>query len=132
MAMNSMAHETMEMDNSDMHGMAMGDVTLQPASFAISDVSLLSTSQELAPANKLEVPIDACTHCMSHSGTQNAPVSSVTVGDQSYKNVGSAQLPITNLLAQPGITLAQLGLPREHAPPGSTAPRHLLINIFLI
>ena len=130
MPMRSIADESMQMDDSDMSGMTME----QPAVPGLSaDVKInLSGAHPLVSANRIEVPLDACTHCMSHSGLPNAPLSSVRTPDQSNKDIGSARLWPARFLVRPAITLAQIALPREHAPPGSSAPRHVLINVFLI
>lgn len=131
-AMDGMANESMSMVGSDMEGMMMDDADIPPSSFTIDDKTLLSTSDELVPANKLVLPNDGCTHCMSHSGIQNAPVSSLSAPDQSNKDIGSARLPVSRLLAPTAMRLARIGLPKEHAPPGSRAPLHILISVFLI
>ena len=132
MAMDPMAAESMPMDADEMPGMTLDDADVSSSTLASDEIPLASTSEELAQANKVELPVDACTHCMSHSGIQNAPVSSVSVPDQTNKNLGSVPLPVSRFLAQPAMTLAQIGLPREHAPPGSSAPRYILISVFLI
>lgn len=133
MAMDSMANESMLMNGSDMPGIIMmDDAGVPPPSLAINEVPRLSTSEELVPVNSLELPIGACTHCMSHSGVPNAPISTVSVSDQSNKDFGSVPLPVSRFPARPAMTLAQIGLPREHAPPGNSAPRHILLNVFLI
>lgn len=132
LAMDPMADESTPMDADDMPGMTMDDADVSVSTLASDEIPLDSTSEELAPANKVELPVDACTHCMSHSGIQNAPVSSVSVPDQSNKGLGTVLLPVSRFVARPAMTLAQLGLPREHAPPGSSAPRYILINVFLI
>ena len=102
--MDAMADESMSMNGSDMPGMTMDDADVPPSTLASDEIPLASTSEELAPANKVELPIDACTHCMSHSGIQNAPVSSVSVPDQSNKDLGSVLLPVSRFLAQPAMT----------------------------
>lgn len=130
MAMDTLANESLPMNSTDMEGMVMDDAKVSP-SLVINEVTPLSTSEEVIPANKLELPIDACTHCMSHSGMQNAPVSSVSVTDQS-KDLGSVPLPVSKFPVRSAMTLSQSGLPREHAPPGITVPRHILISVFLI
>lgn len=132
MAMDGMTDESMQMDGIDMRDMMMEDASVPPSSADIDDVTLLSSSEELVPANRVQLPIEACTHCMTHSGAQNAPVSSASVPDQSNKDIGSVPLPVSRFLIQPPMPLAQIGLPREHAPPGSSAPRHILINVFLL
>lgn len=132
MAMDETANESMPMDGHDAHGMIMGDETLPSPSSETNEEFLPSTSEELAPANKLAPPIDACTHCMTHSGVQNAPVTSVSIPNQSNRYLGSVPLLVSGFLGRPSLSLAQIGLPREHAPPGGSAPRHILISIFQI
>ena len=131
MAMDAMADESMAMNGSDMPGMTMDDADVPPSTLASDEIPVASTSEESVPANRVELPVDACIHCMSHSGIQNAPVSSVSVPDQSNKDLGSDLSPV-RFLAQPAMTVAQIGLPREHAPPVSSAPRYILISVFLI
>ena len=131
MGMNAMTDDSMQMDGSDMAGMTMDDTGFPPSSLD-NQVTQLSSADELVSANRIEEPVDACTHCMSHSGTQNAPISSVSAPDQSNKDLGSIPLPVSRFLARPVTTLARIGLPREHAPPESNAPRHILFNVFLI
>lgn len=131
MAMDGMAHESMQMDGGDMQGMVMDGDSLPARSSALNDRDLLTTSESVAP-NKLELPVDSCTHCLSHSGLQNAPVSSVSMPGQSNKDLDSVPLPVTKFLTRPAIMLAAIGLPREHAPPGYSAARHIVLNVFLI
>ncbi len=132
MAMDGMIDESMQIDSVDMQNMMLEDENVQPSPAGIDEVTLLSSSEESVPANRLELPIEACTHCMTHSGAQNAPISSVSVPDQSNKDIDSVPLPVSRFFARPSITLAQIGLPREHAPPGNGAPRHIFLNVFLI
>ncbi len=131
MVMSSMTEESMPMDGDDMQDMVMDDADVPPPSNVCKAVQLFN-SEEFAPTNRLELPNESCPHCMSHSGIPNAPISSVGVADQSNKDFGSVPLPVSRFLVRPSMTLVQIGLPREHAPPGTSAPRHLLINVFLI
>jgi len=131
MAMSIMTSESMEMDGSDMSGMTMADSGLSPLVLA-SQIDQLSSSDGSVSANRIEDPVDGCTHCMSHSGLQNAPVSTVRLPDQSNRDMSSMLLSVPRFLTRPAMTLAQIVLPREHAPPGSSAPRHILISVFLI
>jgi hypothetical protein len=132
MAVESMADESMQMDDSNTEDMVMDDAELPTSSIAWNDLTLLAGVEESVPASRLELPTDVCNHCLSHSGAQNAPVSFVSVPDQSYKDLGSVPFPVTRCLTRPVTTLAQIGLPRQHAPPGNSAPRHVLLNVFLI
>ncbi len=131
MAMAGMTEESMPMDGDSMPDMVMEHADV-PVLSRIDEVTQLSNSEEIAPTNKFEQPAESCTHCMSHSGVANAPISSVSVADQSNKGSGLATLPVSRFLIRPAMKLAQIGLPREHAPPGAKAPRHVLINVFLI
>jgi hypothetical protein len=136
----------MLMNGTSMDGMKMGDMAMGDPSMdhnAVDDLVIDSATADMsiparlvfgeeAVANTFDHPVESCAHCLGHSGIVNAPISSVSVPDQSNKDLGSVPLPISRFLAQPAMTLAQIGLPREHAPPGSNAPRHILINVFLI
>jgi hypothetical protein len=116
-----------------MDGMSMDDMT-RPDTTAV-EVSNLFTPplvDEEASASTLEQPVGSCPHCMIHSGLSNAPASFVTSPDESRKTVDSVPLPVSSFLAPSLPTVKQNGSPREHAPPGSSAPRHILINVFLI
>jgi hypothetical protein len=130
MAMNGIADESMPMDG-DMQDMVMDSADVPPIS-STDEATRLSNSEEPAPSNKLELPTEACTHCMSHSGVPNAPITSVSMADQSNKDFRSVPLPASRFLVRPPMALAQIGLPREHAPPGTRAPRYILISVFLI
>jgi hypothetical protein len=132
MAMEGMANDSMQVDGDDMQGMVMDDESLPAHHSASNEEALLTAADESVGANTLELPIDACTHCLSHSGTKNAPVSSVCAQDQSSKEVGPAPWPMSRFFARPSVTLALIGLPREHGPPGKRAPRYILLNVFLI
>lgn len=132
MAMDTMTDESMPMDGSDMQDMTLDDARVPPRFLAIQEVTPVSTTEELVRGNKLVLPIDGCLHCMSHLGVQNAPLSSVNMPNQSNKDLGSVPVPVSKFLARPAMTVSPGGQPWEHAPPGSSAPRHILISVFLI
>jgi len=132
MAMHTVANESMPMDSGDMPGMTISDPRIANSSFAISKGTQLPTSAELFAVDKLELPMDDCAHCMSHSGIQNAPVSSASVPNLSNKDLCSVPSPVLRFPARPAMTLTQIGLPGKHAPPKSMAAKHILLNVFLI
>ena len=132
LGMDTITHQSMSMNDSDMPGMSMDNADVSPTPFADPESPMASTSEELASANSVDLPLDACPHCANHSGLQNAPVSSISVADQSNKDLRPVLLPVSRFLVRPAIALAPHGLPREHAPPGSDGPRFILINVFLI
>jgi hypothetical protein len=114
-------------DMSTMDGMAMGEMVTEMPSQSSPNNAYAGPFDDA-----LEQPVELCPHCLNHSGLPNAPVSSVNVADESRKTVDSLPLPVSSLLAPVPITVASNGLPREHAPPGTSAPRHILNNVFLI
>ena len=143
----NMAVHDMHMDGMSMDGMNMDDMAMADASMdhmAVNDMMIDAATVDMfipfsppafteeAVANEFDQPVGSCAHCLGHSGIVNAPVSFVSVSDQSGKDVGSALLPVSSFLAPAAITVAQNGLPREHAPPGMSTPRHILISVFLI
>ena len=132
MAMDGMTNESMQMAGSEMQDMIEDDQSLLSRSLATNEEALTPTSEESLVTNTVGPLVDACTHCLSHSGIQNAPVSSVSVPDQSNRDPGAGPLPVSRFPARPETMLAQIGLAREHAPPGNNAPRHVLISVFLI
>lgn len=129
----SSSHQDMAAHCMPMDGMSMDDM-------AIDDTAAVEDSNPFTPpvvdeevlAGSFDRPVEACWHCMSHSGMSNTPASFVTVRDESRKAVDSAPLPVSSLLAFSMTTVKQNGSPREHAPPGTSAPRHILISVFLI
>ena len=143
---NVMVHD-MHMDGMSMHDMNMDDMEMGDTSIdhhamedmvsgaATVDVSIrfsrLAFGEE-AVANKFDQPVESCAHCLAHSSIFSAPISTVSVSDQSNKDPGAIPLSVSRSLARPAMRLAQIGRPREHAPPGNSAPRHILINVFLI
>jgi len=110
-------------DMSEMDEMVTADVSLQPSADNVCAGTL---------DDALEQPLEPCPHCLSHSGFANAPVSSMNVPDESRKAVDSVPLPTFRFLAPPVITSASNRLPREHAPPGTSAPQNILNSVFLI
>lgn len=126
--MNHMNMDGMH-DMSTMDGMVMSE----SGSDDRSAPPVSSSDHAGTLADVLEQPVELCPHCMSHSGFPNAPVSSVNVPDESRKAVDDpVPLSASSFLAPSVVTVAARGLPREHAPPGTIAPRHILNNVFLI
>jgi len=137
------SHEITAMPMDDMHGMHMDDMAMDgmvmPDSGtdcsemkSMSGIVYLAVADNNSLANEVEKPVETCTHCLSHSGIFNAPISSVSVPDQANKDLDSVPLPVSRFLVPAATMLAQIGPPRDHAPPGSSAPRYILINVFLI
>ena len=125
-----MDHMTMHgmHDMSTMDGMVMDEMVTDDTSAPSSTDNVYAGTLD----NALEQPVEPCPHCLSHSGLPNAPVSSVNAPDESRKAVDSVPLPASSFLAPSVITVESNGLPREHAPPRTSATRHILNNVFLI
>lgn len=132
MSMDGMNMDDMAMDVTSMDHMPLNDIVIDASNIDVSIPFSPAAFSEEAVANKFDQPVESCAHCLGHSGIVNAPVSFVSVSDQSGKEIGSVLLPVSRFLSRPAITLAQIGLPREHAPSDSSAPRHILISVFLI
>jgi hypothetical protein len=132
MSMESMNIDDMRMDAASMNHRAMDDKAIDGATVDMSITFSPTAFIEEAVANKSDQPVESCAHCLGHSGIVNAPVSFVSVSDQSGKKIVSVLMPVSRFLIRPAIALAQIGLPREHAPPDSSGPRHILISVFLI
>jgi hypothetical protein len=98
----------------------------------VSNSSTQRVADEEVLASSFESPVESCAHCMIHSGLSNGPASFVTGPDESRKVVDSTPLPVSIFLARSLATVTQKGSPREHAPPGAGAPRHILTSVFLI
>ena len=143
---NKAVHD-MHMDGLSMDGMNMDDRAMADASMdhmATNDMKIDAATVDMfipvsppafteeAVTNKFDQPVGSCPHCLGHSGIVNGPVSFASVSDQSGNEIGSVLLPASRFLIRPAIALAQIGLPSEHAPPGSSASRHILISVFLI
>ena len=132
MAMDEMPMNHMSMhgvhDMSAMDGMMMDETGTRDMSAPSSTSNVYSGILDDA----LGRPTEPCPHCLSHSGVANTPASSVKTPEESRKAVDSAPLPASRFMAPPVITTWSKGFPREHAPPGTGAPRHILISVFLI
>jgi hypothetical protein len=143
----NIAAQHTHMDGMSMDGASTDDMTTPDASLChatISDTTkgaaIAEMSEPVYPpvpnretvANRFDQPFQTCAHCVSHSGPANAPVSFVTASGQSVKAVGLVLLPVSRFDVRPQVTIAQVGLPGEHAPPGPSVPRNILISVFLI
>jgi hypothetical protein len=129
MSMDGMSMDEMSRGDASMNHMPMNDSLIDAPTVDIS-IAFSPPSFSEAVANKVVKPVDSCAHCLGHSGIVNSPFSFATVSDQSGKEIRSALLPVSRFQVRP--ETAPIGLPWEHAPPGSSAPRHILISVFLI
>jgi hypothetical protein len=137
MPMDGMAPDDFAMDKTATDDMAVDGMLMDHMAMSGGCMDLMSTTssplaEDYACAGRVEQPVETCSHCLSHSGIFNAPLSSVSAPDQSNRDLGSLLLPVSRFLVRSAMTVSQSGLPGEHAPPGSSAARHILISVFLI
>ena len=130
-------HDMHDMDMGEMADMQMGEMKMDMSAESSEEASTQKQIEPLAEveqdteATAVDRPIETCSHCLSHS---QLPLGSVTLREtESAKR--SADLTAApqvieqvSLTALPSLIVDQ----REHAPPGSSSPRHILINIFRI
>jgi hypothetical protein len=119
----------------EMAGMEMDDMQMEievdsprDASAKNSQVELTSESSNAEAA--LDLQIEPCAHCFSHSQPTSGTVSVVAI-DPSKRLVETNSLPANFAI---GLTAAFADsiVPSEHGPPGSSSPRHVIINVFRI
>ena len=137
MPMDGMSMHVMAMDKTATDDMAVDGMVMDHMAMSGGGMDLVSTmssplAEDYACAGRVEQPVETCSHCLSHSGILNAPLSSVSAPDQSNRDLDSVLLPVSRFLVRSAMTVAQNGLPGEHAPPGTSAARHILISVFLI
>lgn len=98
----------------------------------MGDIQMPETTVSDGEAPAVDLPIGSCSHCFSKSNHPTSTVVTVYGVEQSRRDIGAivqqtikAFSPLTSSFAPP-ITS------RQHAPPGVSAPRHVLISVFLI
>ena len=129
--MHEMAMDMPPTDDVALDGMAMDHMGMSGGDMDLMPATSSRLAEDYALAGRVEQPVETCSHCLSHSGILNAPLSSVSAPDQSNRDL-PILLPISRFRVRSAVTVAQSGLPDEHAPPGSSAARHILISVFLI
>jgi len=98
-------------------GMEMGDMQRQP-------------SAAEGRAGSLGSPFVSC--CVSRPEVPPTPVVASRGAEQSKQNLGALLKPLVKAVEPPAPPFAQAVTSRQHAPPGPAAPRHVLIQVFLI
>ena len=114
LAESKMSHDDMgEMEMDEMDSMDESASNPDPDAIAIGE------------------PIGLCPHCAVHSRTTPNVVSLREV--EASQQPGSFAIPdaIQNVVFVE-TSLVAVSTPRAHGPPGTTTPRHILINIFRI
>jgi hypothetical protein len=119
----------------EMAGGEMDDMQMETEAGSAPDPSAQNPKLELPSESSsdevaLDLPIEQCACCLSHSQTTSGTVSVVAV-DPSKRLVGTNSPPANFAI---GLTSAFAGLivRSEHSPPGPSTPRHVIINVFRI
>jgi hypothetical protein len=118
--MKDMPGCAMQMGNtstSGHEGMEMGDMQMPPT--AAGD-----------KVGSLEQPLASC--CASRPEIPPAPIVASRGAEQSKQDLGAILKPALKAITQPTSSFAPPVSSRQHAPPGASTPRHVLISVFLI
>jgi hypothetical protein len=99
-------------------GMEMGDMQMPPAASAENK------------SGALERPLVSC--CASRPEIPPAPVVASRGAEQSKQDSGVLLKPVPKAIAPPAPSFAPQVTSRQHAPPGASTPRHVLVSVFLI
>jgi hypothetical protein len=119
----------------EMAGMEMDDIQMETEADSAPDTSAQNSRVELPSESSsdevaLDLPIEQCACCLSHSQTTSGTVSVVAIDPS--KQLVETNSPPANFAI--GLTSAFAGLivRSEHSPPGQSTPRHVIINVFRI
>ena len=106
------SHEAMEMSE-------MGDMQTMPA----------ATDGEV---NVLEQPMGSCPHCFRQPEQQPTPLAASKGAEHSRRDLGALLQQAVKVITPQAAPFYPPVLSRQHAPPQASAPRHVLISVFLI
>jgi uncharacterized protein involved in copper resistance len=119
----------------EMAGMEMDDMQMETEASSTPDTRAQNSHAQLPSESSsdevaLDLPIEQCAHCCTHSQTTSGTVSLVAI-DPAKGLVENDSLPANFAV---GLTpvFADLIIHSEHGPPGPASPRHIIINVFRI
>ena len=121
----------MEMDDMQMGNMQMENETPSASAAAslAKDLPVL-TPESSSEQGALDLPVEACTHCLTHSQPASGPATVIAV-DPSKQLIETKAPPAGFEVALSSAFSISI-TPLEHGPPGESLPRHVLINVFRI
>lgn len=126
----SSCHEQMaDMNMGDMQ-MEMDAAPNSESDANTQDSQIEFTSESSSDEEALDLPIQPCSHCLSHSQPTSGIVSVVAV-DPSKRLVETNSPPADFAVVLPYAFFSRIEF-RDHGPPGESPPRHILINVFRI
>jgi hypothetical protein len=88
------------------------------------------TSESSTDQIALDLPIEECPHCWSHSQPTSGAASVLTVA--ASQRLVETDLPTADFAVGSPPAFYSLVSFSAHGPPGISIPRHVLINIFRI
>jgi hypothetical protein len=118
-AMASCPMQAGDKHTSSHEAMEMGDMQMTPT----------ATESEV---NALEQPMGSCPHCFKQPEQQPSPVVASKGVEQSRRDLGALLQQAVRVIASQTTSFSPQVLSRQHAPPQASAPRHVLISVFLI
>src|SRR5258705_5242532 len=124
--MDALEMGDMQMDATDMGSEAASETAANPIPEKLPVQIATESFSEVAFA----FPTEPCGHCWTHSQPSSRTTVVVAV-DPSKRLVETNAVPADLVVALPS-TFAVPIIPLEHGPPGSSFPRHVLINVFRI
>jgi uncharacterized protein involved in copper resistance len=119
----------------EMAGMEMDDMQMETEADSAPDTGAQNSHAQLPSESSsdevaLDLPIEQCACCVSHSQTTSGTVSFVAIDPS--KQLVETNSPPANFAIGLTPAFAGLILPSEHSPPGPSTPRHVIINVFRI
>src|SRR5258705_3042566 len=126
----------------EMDGMEMGDMKIDDTNMGSEAASETAdnpipekppvqiATESFSEQVAIAFPTEPCGHCWMHSQPSSRTTVVVAV-DPSKRLVETNAVPADLVVALPS-TFAVPIIPLEHGPPGSSFPRHVLINVFRI
>jgi hypothetical protein len=120
-----------EMDDTEMGRMQMENETPSASAAAplAKDLPVL-TPESSGEQGAFDLPIEACTHCLTHSQTASGTATVITVDPS--KRLIETNAPPASFEAPLSAAFSISITPLEHGPPDESLPRHVLVNIFRI
>lgn len=97
----------------------------------MGDMQMTPTSLE-DEVTAVDPPLGPCPHCFSKSEYPTSTVVAVKGVERSKRDLGVILQQAVKALAPQTSSFAPPVSSRQHAPPGVSIPRHVLISIFLI
>lgn len=123
-------HETTGMKMTGMAGDGEMKSSSEPAAKPSEGSQPNPARDAFSDEGALDLPIQACTHCVTHSQPASGTADVISV-DPSKRLLENGAPPV--VLRAPTAAAFSIAItPSEHGPPGQSLPRHVLINIFRI